>query len=324
MDLKRMKHAIALADELSFARAADKLHLSQPALSRSIQTLEQELGMPLFDRDNRNVALTTVGIAFMEQARRLVYQMRSLERDMGLIRNSELGPLAFGAGPLPTAAFLPQLLRQMARERPALRLTISSNNWRYLLQHLHDEEIEFFVADTRDIGPDANLTVTPLCRQYGTFLCRSGHPLLAQAQRQPADMLAYGFASLKLPVRFQAPFRQVFGLAPNQALPIAVECDNVGLLAAHALASDVILMATDASVAQEIEEGLLQPLHFAGLPQFFAEIGIVQLFGRSLSPAAALVRDALRTIAAQAPATALYADGAYGAPPAPAQMPAGH
>jgi DNA-binding transcriptional LysR family regulator len=65
MDLKRMKHAIALADELSFARAAEKLHLSQPALSRSIQTLEEDVGMLLFDRDNRNVALTTVGKVFM-------------------------------------------------------------------------------------------------------------------------------------------------------------------------------------------------------------------------------------------------------------------
>jgi DNA-binding transcriptional LysR family regulator len=128
--------------------------------------------MPLFDRDNRNVALTTVGAVFMEQARHLVHQMRSLERDMGLIRNSELGPLAFGAGPLPTAAFLPELLRQMGQERPGLRLSVNSNNWRYLLQHLYDEEIEFFVADTRAIQPAPTLTITPLCRQFSPSAAR--------------------------------------------------------------------------------------------------------------------------------------------------------
>lgn len=320
MDIKRMKHAIALAEELSFARAAERLHLSQPALSRSIQTLENEVGMPLFDRDNRNVALTTVGAVFMEQARRLVYQMRSLERDMGLIRNSEIGPLAFGAGPLPTAAFLPALLRQMGQERPALRLTISSNNWRYLQQHLQDEEIEFFIADTRDIQPTETITVTPLCRQYSPFICRAGHPLLARADRKPSDMLAYGFAALKLPLAIQATFRQVLGLAPHEPLPIVVECDNVGLLAARARDSDVLLMATEASVAEDLDAGRLAALHFPGLPLFYTEIGVVQLYGRSLSPAAVLVLDTLRGIAASARLTRVFADGRHPPPPEPATM----
>ena len=72
MDLKRLRYAIGLADELNFARAAEKLHLSQPALSRSIQTLEEELGMLLFDRDNRNVAVTTAGAVFLDRARQLL------------------------------------------------------------------------------------------------------------------------------------------------------------------------------------------------------------------------------------------------------------
>ncbi len=315
MDIKRMKHAIALADELSFARAADKLHLSQPALSRSIQTLEEEVGMLLFDRDNRNVALTTVGAVFMEQARRLVYQVRSLERDLGLIRDSEIGRLAFGAGPLPTAAFLPSLLRRLRTERPGLQLTISSNNWRYLLQHLHAEEIEFFIADARDIQPDPNITITPLCRQYGPLLCRAGHPLLAQAQRQPRDMLPFGFAALMMPAGVQAALRRLFELAPHDTLPIVVECDNIGLLADLARDSDVILMATEASVAGEVAAGRLVPLHFPSMPVFFAEISIVQLYGRSVSPAAAVVLDALRDIAAAARATAVFANGQYA--PAP-------
>jgi len=300
MDIKRMRHAIALADELSFARAADKLSLSQPALSRSIQTLEEEFGMPLFDRDNRNVALTTVGSMFIEQARRLVYQARGLERDMKLMRNSDVGTVAFGAGPLPTAAFL-----------PGLHLAISSNNWRYLLLHLRAEEIEFFVADTRDIAPETSITVTPLCRQFGPFICRPGHPLLARADRQPSDLLAYGFASLMMPRATHAIFRQLLGLPMHEALPLVVECDNVRLLSTLAAEDDVILLATEASVMQEIREGRLVPLHFDNLPPLYAEIGIVQLYGRTLSPAASLVLERLRTIAAGAPSTSMFVDGQY-------------
>jgi DNA-binding transcriptional LysR family regulator len=315
MDIKRMRHAIALADELNFARAAEKVHLSQPALSRSIQTLEQELGLQLFDRDNRNVALTTVGASFMAQARRLVYQMRSLERDMGLLRSSEIGQVAFGVGPLPTAAFLPALLSSVQAERPGLQLTVSSHNWRYLLQHLHAEEIEFFVADTRDIEPDAAIAITPLCRQYGSFLCRTGHPLLAQAERQPADLLRYGFVSLKLPAGLQAALRRLLGLEPNAPLPVVVECDNVQVLADLACESDVVLLASEAAVAHSVAAGRLAPLRFGDAPPLYAEIGIVQLYGRSLSPGAALVLERLRAIAATAPGTAMHGGGEYPATP---------
>ncbi len=99
MDLKRIHYALALARELNFVRAAERLHLSQPALSRSIQTLEDELGLQLFDRDNRNVSVTRAGKVFLEQARRLAGQLHSLEQEMTLLRNGEIGEVVFGTGP---------------------------------------------------------------------------------------------------------------------------------------------------------------------------------------------------------------------------------
>ena len=316
MDIKRIRYAIALAEELNFARAAEKVNLSQPALSRSIQTLEEELGLMLFDRDNRNVALTTVGAVFLEQARRLIYQLRSMERDMKLIRGGEIGQVAFGVGPLPTAGMLPQLLRQIRQERPALQLKVVSHNWRYLLKHLRAEEIEFFVSDVRDVPPDADITLTPLCRQYGPFICRPGHPLLKNAARRPSDMVPYGLASLTLPMAMQRIFRQLLEVPPHEPLPIMLECDNLSALQGLARSSDVILLATEASVADDIRDGLLVPLAFDNLPPLYADMGIVQLHGRTFSPGAALVLDHLRKIAAAAPATAIYQDGAFRAVPA--------
>lgn len=303
-----MRHAIALADELNFARAADRLHLSQPALSRSIQMLERELGLPLFDRDNRNVALTTAGAQFMEQARRLVYQARSLERDMGLLRNAAIGQVAFGCGPLPTAAFLPGLLASVRAARPGLQLKVASNNWRQLLLHLQAEDIEFFIADTRELAPDSGLALSPLCRQYGAFLCRASHPLLARpgAALRHGDALPYGFASLTMPAGVLAGLGRLCGLAPHERLPVALECDNVRVLADLARSSDVVLLATEAAVAQEVRDGTLAMLDFKQ-PAIHAEIGVVQLYGRSLSPGAALVLAHLRQVAASAPATAMLA-----------------
>jgi hypothetical protein len=139
--------------------------------------------------------------------------------------------------------------------------------------------------------------------------------MLARSDRQPRDLLAYGFAALKLPMNFQMGMRQLFGVAAHEALPIRVECDNVAVLSERAQQSDVILLATKAAVAAEIGDGRLARLQFAGLPQFYAEIGIVQLYGRNLSPAAGLVLDALRTIATRAPATAMHDGTGYAAYP---------
>jgi DNA-binding transcriptional LysR family regulator len=147
--------------------------------------------------------------------------------------------------------------------------------------------------------------------------------LLARPGRQPRDMLAYGFAALNMPAVMQSVICQLFGLAPHDKLPVVVECDNVALLATHTRASDVILMATEASVAEDIRTGRLAPLHFSGLPLLYAEIGIVHLYGRSLSPAAVLVQEALRGIAARAPHTAMFGDVQYAPAPGPFQELAG-
>ena len=311
MDIKRLRYAIALAEELNFARAAEKVHLSQPALSRAIQTLEEELGMPLFDRDNRNVKVTTVGAMFLEQARRLMFQMRSLERDIALVRDGEFGQVAFGAGPLPTASMISQLVTTLRSDRPGLTLTITSNNWRYLLVHLRDEEIEFFVADTRDISPDHDITITPLCRQHGPFLCRAGHPLLKKKTVKPADLRPYSFASLMLPQSFKAVLRKVLDMEPGAPLPIALECDNIQVLKQMTMSHDVVLLATEASAAEEIAAGKLIPMYLKDMPPMYAQMGIVQLAGRSLSPGAKLAVEELRNIAGTLPGTSVYRDGAY-------------
>lgn len=311
MDLKRLRYAIALAEELNFARAAERVHLSQPALSRSIQTLEEELGLLLFDRDNRNVKLTTAGAVFLERARKLTFQMRNLERDMALLRDAELGSVAFGMGPLPTASMLPQLVRHVRQTRPGLAMSVSTNNWRDLLVNLKAEQIEFFLADARDILPDPDLAITPICRQHGRFMVRAGHPLLARPERVLADTLAFGFASLLLPQAMKALFRQVLGLAPDAPLPVMFECDNMHILKEVTLNDDIILLATQAAVASEIAAGTLAPLDFPGLPPMYAEIGAVQLVGRTLSPAALLVLEQLYGIATTAPGTTVYRDGRY-------------
>lgn len=314
MNFKRLRYAIALAEELNFARAAERVHLSQPALSRSIQALEQSLGLQLFDRDNRNVSLTRVGAVFIEQARRLQLQLRNMERDMGMIRDGEVGRVAFGIGSLPSADLLPQLVPALRQSRPGLSLAISSNNWRILLNQLRAEEIEFFVADTRSLGAEHDLVITPLCRQYAQLYCRPGHPLLASPGWRREDLLSYGFAAALLPAALSAQLHAALQLAPDAPLPMALECDNIAILKHLVCSDDAVLLSTTCSVAAELATGQLRPLPWPDMPQAYGEYGIVELAGRSQSPAAVQVLAQLVEIVDRSPATAVYRDGQYRPP----------
>jgi len=96
---RRLAHLVALAEEGSFARAAERVHLSQPALSRSIQALEDEFDIKLFDRAARGVVTTAAGRMLVERARRVLFEARCLFRDVELIRSDALGEVRIGMGP---------------------------------------------------------------------------------------------------------------------------------------------------------------------------------------------------------------------------------
>lgn len=299
MDLRKLRHMVALAEELNFARAADKVNLTQSALSRSIQALEEELGSALFDRDLRGVALTPIGKQVVQRAHMLLLQASNLQRDVELLRNCEFGDLAFGAGPFPSATFLPPILAELARDRPRVRVEMKIDNWQDLMAHLIDEEIEFFVADARNIPAEPRLTVSRLARQYGTIFCRAGHPLAGKHLQKAVDLLAYPLASVRLPLVVQRQFTAIFGLDNSEEWSLNLCCDSPTLLQHVAINSDTLLLSTYAAVSDALCRGDLIPINLPSLPQLYAEMSVVSLSGRTLSPSADWLVEKMRVHAEQ-------------------------
>lgn len=298
MDIKRLKHLVALADERNFGRAAERVHLSQPAFSRSVQNAEAELGLQLFDRGSLEVSCTAAGSFVIERARKLLFDSRCLERDVGLYRERLMGDIAFGVGPFPAATLLPALMIELRTRYAGINSRVEVNNWSYLLEHLRAEELDFFLADIRDVPRDADLTIASLGQQQGHFYVRAGHALLAQPSIQAPQMVAYGLASVRLPEEIKRQFRQLLGFTQGDHLPISVECDDVHLLKHVTLHSDTVLACSDAAVRSELEAGQLQQLNVQGLPPMYSDMGIVSLRGRSFSPMASFCVDFLRTFSA--------------------------
>ncbi|CAD5106913.1 LysR family transcriptional regulator [Zestomonas carbonaria] len=286
-DLRQLRHFVAVAEHGHFARAAAAVHLSQPALSRSIQALEAGLGCRLFDRGTRHVVLTAHGQLVLEHARRLLAGSRSLQNAVNQLGNLEAGELCLGAGPFPAARLVPRALARLARRYPKIHVQLVIEDWRSLRRRLLGEGIELFVAESRELLDDPLLAVEPLRPRPGLYFCRPGHPLL-EVGRLSRDAIAdYPLAGPQLPDEVVDQVRKLSG---REQLP-DIQCDNFMVLKDLVQHSDVLGLATSDVVAESVADGSLAVLPpVPDIPNRNSAYGLVSRAGHSLSPAAQALR----------------------------------
>lgn len=299
MEIRRLKHLVALADTRNFGRAAQQCHLSQPAFSRSIQAAEEELGLQLFDRGTVEVRCTDAGAFVVERARKLVFDSHCLERDVSLYRERLMGDLALGVGPYPAATMLPVLLTDMRTRFPGVNVRVEVNNANYLAEHLRAEELDFYVADLRNIPTATDFSITRIGQLAAGFYVRSGHPLLDKPSLRGKDILPYGLASVRVPDKILLLLAPLLGLPDGTRLPLALECDDLNLLKSVAMGTDTVVACADAGALDEVAEGRLVRLSTSDIPTQFSDMGVVSLKGRSYSPMAQYAVDFLATLGLQ-------------------------
>ena len=299
MDLKRLNHLVTLADTRNFGRAALQCHLSQSAFSRSVQAAEEELGLQLFDRGSLEVTCTQAGAFVVERARKLLFENHCLERDVHLYRERLIGDLAFGVGPFPAATMLPTLLVEIRTRYPGVNVRVEVNNAQYLLEHLRAEELDFYLADLRNVPAATDLSFARIGRLPAGFYVRPGHPLLKSDKLVAPQILPYGLASVRVPESVLEALGSIFGLEAGQPLPQALECDDLHLLKTIAMTTDTVLACPDAGALQEVANGSLVRLEVQDIPTLFSDLGVVSLKGRSYSLMAQFAVDFLTDLSAQ-------------------------
>lgn len=285
MNLNQLEHLLALDDTRHFAKAANKVHLSQPAFSRSIQALEKQTGLVLFERKGGEIRPSRAGQFLIERARALLLESRSLQRDLHLFQRGEVGDLAFGVGPFPCATLAGYAIQAIRQLYPEVSIRTETGNQTSLLSLLLKEDIEFFVADTREITEAPYLTIETLMRQYGHLYARTGHPLAKGTHRLEAAW-SYGIATVKLPDALKIQLGKLLGHDDRKLPRFALECDDANLLHKVALQTDTLVASTDLAAQPWLESGELVTLNITDFPKLFANVSIVSLSNRTLSPVA--------------------------------------
>ena len=297
IELRELKNLIVLCQHGHFSRAARALGVSQPALTKSIQRLEQSLGARLVDRTRTGIIPTPVGEEVLRRGQPLVADANELVREIDLMRGVCAGPLAIGIGPAMSESPVIDAIAHLIDGRSDVRIQIRVDHWHQLSEWLLDRKIDLFIADITEAKRDDRFDCRPLPRAKLVWFCRAEHPLVKRKRITRRDLLQYPLATPRMPEWASDWF--AVGLksdAPTGELPFAslIECENYAMLKRLVLGSDCVSAALTPTIAQEVAAGTILPLKVKA-PQLTTQAGIVTLTGRTLSPLAdALIRDLTR------------------------------
>ncbi|EGA70464.1 transcriptional regulator [Vibrio sinaloensis DSM 21326] len=154
MDSKQLKHFLAVAEYQHFTMAAKALHIAQPALSISIKKFEQQLGVELFRREDRQVMLTDEGKVLLEHAKRVVQQLDDAQLAINELKGLEKGEVRLGAPSMMGSYFFPQILMAFKMRYPNLKLTLVDAGTESIRQMLLDGELDIGVINNDHVPDD--------------------------------------------------------------------------------------------------------------------------------------------------------------------------
>jgi DNA-binding transcriptional LysR family regulator len=289
MTLVQLRHLIALADHASFSKAAEAVHLSQPALSRSIRALEDELKLPLVDRIGHRIELTAQGRETLGRARQIVFDADELRATARQVGQHLAGSLRVGLGSGPGALLMGPLLSTVSTAHPQLRLEIRRSGTDLLVQSLRERDLDALVVDARSLQPAPDLRAESVDELRGAFLVRRGHPL-ARRRRPVAfdELLRFPIASTPLSDEVARTLVERYGPQAHPQACVTLRCDELSSLAELARQGDAVLLAVRAVAPDLVELRLDPPLAAT------ARFALVTLARRTEPPALAVLRRLVR------------------------------
>lgn len=182
MELRHLRYFVAVAEEENITRAAVRLRIAAPPLSRQLKDLECELGVPLFERGAHSIRLTRAGTEFLEDARGLLQQLdksiqRLVSRHVGTQRHLDIG-----YAPSLTARILPLALRKFETVRPDVSLRIHDMTTREMLEGIEAGKLDVALMILNHVKPQKGIILEELARFGVCVAMGTGHPLAVSSR----------------------------------------------------------------------------------------------------------------------------------------------
>jgi len=293
MHLNQIRNLIAIAEAGSLRAAARRIGVSQPAMTKSLRQLEQELGFQLLLRTARGAALTPAGRAFIARARVIQTELRKAGEDLAALRGGDEGVVSVGFGGVSTIALLPAALARFRLQHPRAFVHILEGNRRSFAPLVRDETLDFAIAQGVVGQAEAGLAFKPLFRPQLAIAGRRGHPLAfarSLLELAGASWLVFN------PPGSGGILERVFRVANLPPPTVAVHCESYA--AAHALIarSDLLGLVYGPLFRDPIANRYLQRLNIKEeIPA--STMGMFVRADMPLAPAAAAMAQAVTAAA---------------------------
>ena len=290
--LRQLQVFEAVARQLSFSRAAAELHLTQPAVSMQVKLLQEQAGLPLFERLGKKIFLTEAGAELHQHCRVIAQQLRDADEALAARKGLSQGRLVITM--VSTAKYLvPPLLARFLRQHPGVAVKLSANNREVVLKQLADNEVDLAIMGRLPQGMEA--VAKPFARHPHVIIAAPGHPL-AKKRRIPLARLAEETFLIREPgsgtrgllerlfAEHRLPLNVSMEMASNETIKQAVQAGmGISLLSLH-------------TIGLELKTRRLAVLDVQGLP-IVRDWYVVHLAAKRLSPLAQAFRDFLLSAA---------------------------
>lgn len=283
MTLRQFEVFLAVARARSFRRAADALHLSQPALSQHVRELEGELGTRLFDRLGRTVTLTEAGRLLEEHALRLFATLAGAREAIGELLGLKRGSLLIGGSTTPGIYVLPALIAKFQTRYPGIRVALRIANSRIIEERVRANELDLGVVGGHVLGPGERCLTAGLVDEL-VLIVPPTHPWARRGSVPPGRL---GDERLLMREEGSAT-RQVTERALDQVgvrFRVAMELDHTEAIKQAAMAGLGVAFVSVHAVEGELASGRLRALRLRGLP-IRRHFHVIHHEARALSPAA--------------------------------------
>ena len=283
MDLRHLRNMLAVMEEGSLGKAAQRLNISQPALTKSIQRLEEELGVRLFDRESRGMKPTFYADSLRGYAKAACIGMAEAESQIASLRSGTEGIITVAGPPQIVTRLLPEVLVRLSQERPKLQVRIVGQN-KELFTDLLEGHFNLVVAMLYNELPKHGLSKQWLFDDRLVLVMRPDHPLARRRKVKPSDLIDQKWVFADSDTWSQHRLRLFFEQAGLTVPWARFESRNPEILKSIIMISDHIGMVARMGVEKEVAQGLLKAIEIDS-PLMLRPIGIVRRENEPASPA---------------------------------------
>ena len=281
MDLDQLRGFLETAREKSFTRAAEKLFLTQPAVSLQVKALEERLGERLFERRGKQVLLTEAGRLLFSRAEEIFGMVEQAKQDLAALRELRTGRLCIGTSDTNCAYVLPPAVKVFREAYPGVEIRLTDRMSPEVVRLVLEGAVDFGLATlpVRDTRVDAY----PLFYREDVVICGLGHPLAERGQVLLQDLGAYPMLMLERGSTSRGLLDRTFaeaGVVPE----VAMELGSIEVIKRFVEIGLGIALVPEVAVREEARAKRLRAIRVEGIP--VRQVGVVRRTGGHLSPAA--------------------------------------